>query len=183
MTDPRDLQIQDKRLVALWHHWLGARGGRAMPSRRAIDPTAMPASLPHLFVYDYDPTAGRFFCRLAGEEINVVAGTACSRRYFDEIFPPAIVAIVGERYRCVVTTPTLAHMRGTIRMVNGMRVPGERLLLPLSDDGTVGDGLIGGSIYQRPEALQAGAWLDEPLVEAVFPGLPPANWAPQPEVV
>ncbi len=183
MTDPRDLPIQDKRLVALWHHWLGARAGRAMPSRRAIDPTAMPATLPHLFIYDYDAATRRFFCRLAGEEINVTAGTNCSRRYFDEIFPPAIVAIVGERYRQVVSVPTIAHMRGTIMMANGMRVPGERLLLPLSDDGTVADGLIGGSIYQRPAAFEAGAWMDEPLVEAVFPGLPPAEWSPKPEAV
>ena len=40
------LPVKDPRLVVLWRHRLAARNGHAMPSRTAIDPTAMPSVLP-----------------------------------------------------------------------------------------------------------------------------------------
>jgi hypothetical protein len=162
VSDARAVEIVDPRLVALWHHWLAARGDRLMPPRRAIDPTAMPLTLPHLFVYDYERDTGRFFCRLAGQEINIGAGTNCSRRYLEEIFVPSIVETLRQRYGRVVNTPTLLHMRGIIYMVNEVRVPGERLLLPLSEDGVTATGLIGAAVYNRP-----------------VPGLPPPGWMPK----
>jgi len=177
-ADPRNVPLADPRLVALWRQWLVARGSRLMPSRRAIDPTGMPQTLPHLFVYDYDRAADRFFCRLAGEEINIGAGTNCTRRHLEEIFPPHIVAALRERYGRVVHAPTLAHMHGVIYMVNDVRVPGERLLLPLSEDGITATGLIGGAVYHRPATLPSGVLADEPVVAASFPGLPPAGWMP-----
>lgn len=177
-ADPRQLRVDDPRLDALWRHWLAARAGRRMPSRRSIDPTAMPATLPHLFLYDFDAATGRFYCRLSGEEINLVVGINCSHRFLDEMFPPPIFAVVNDRYTHIVRTPTMAHMRGTINMANGASVPGERLILPLSDDGVVATGLIGGSIYRLPAAFTAGTWVNEPLVETRFRELPPAGWFP-----
>jgi hypothetical protein len=178
VTDPRDLKVEDARLGALWRHWLAARAGRLMPARRSLDPTAMPATLPHLFLFDYHAATERFYCRLSGGEINLVVRTNCARHFLDELFPPQILAVVNERYKRVVLTPTLAYMQGSINMANGARVPGERLILPLSDDGVVATGLIGGSIYRLPDAFKAGAWVDEPLVETSFSGLPPPQWMP-----
>lgn len=178
ITDPRDLKVEDYRLDALWRHWLAARGGRRMPARRALDATAMPATLPHLFLYDYQPASGRFYCRLSGAEINLVVGKTCARRFLDELFTPQVLAVVQERYLRVVQTPTLIYMHGTINMANGVRVPGERLILPLADDGERATGLIGGSIYRLPESFTAGTWVTEPLVETQFTGVPPADWMP-----
>ncbi len=178
LTNPCDLTVEDPRLDALWRHWLAARAGRLMPARRALDATAMPATLPHIFVYEYRRQTGRFYCRLSGAEINRVVGKTCARRFLDELFTPAVFAVVAERYNRVVRTPTLAYMRGIINMANGARVPGERLILPLSDDGVVADGLIGGAIYRLPQAFTAATWVNEPLVEARFASLPPAGWMP-----
>ncbi len=178
LTDPRDLKVEDPRLDALWRHWLAARAGRPMPARRSLDATAMPATLPHLFLYEFQPDSGRFYCRLSGAEINLVVGRTCARHYLDELFTPPVFAVVVERYSRVVRTPTLAYMRGIINMANGFRVPGERLILPLSDDGKVANGLIGGAIYRLPEAFTASTWVHEPLIEAQFNSLPPADWMP-----
>lgn len=176
------LSIADPTLLALYRHWLQARGTRAMPGRKQIDPMAIQATLPNLFLYDYDAAAqdgaGRFYCRLAGEQINAMVGTVCSKRYLDQIFQSPVLEVVHQRYREVVTTPTVFFMHGVVRMANGLSVPGERVILPLASDGATGDGLVGASVYHLPRPGQpTAAWLREDFLDSVAPGLPPAGWA------
>jgi hypothetical protein len=181
-AQPFDLPIVDPTLRALYRHWLHARGDRRMAARRAIDAMAIPEALPNLFVYTYDADAnggqGRFYCRLAGEQINAMVGTVCSRRFLDQIFQPQVVKVVHERYRAIVTRPTVLHMHGVVRMANGLKVPGERVVLPLGDDGVTGDALVGASVYDLGQPGQPTApWVGEDFVSIAEPGLPPAGFA------
>lgn len=193
-----DLPIVDPTLRALYRHWLVARGDRPMPARRAIDPMAIGETLANLFLYTYDAAApsapggapggatggapgggqGRFYCRLAGEQINQLVGTVCSKRFLDQIFQPAVFQVVHQRYRAVVTRPTILHMHGVVKMANGLKVPGERLVLPLSDDGVAGDALVGAAVYHLSLPGQpVAAWVGEDFVSISEPGLPPVGWS------
>ncbi len=174
---PFNLPIVDPTLKALYRHWLQVRGDRPMPARRAIDPMAIPEVLPNLFLYTYDPEKNRFYCRLAGEQINLMVGTVCSKRFLDQIFQPQVFKVVHQRYHAIVTRPTILHMHGVVRMANDLKVPGERLVLPLADDGVTGDALVGAAVYHLslPGAPTA-AWVGEEFVSISEPGLPDVGW-------
>ncbi len=175
--DPFALPIVDPTLKALYRHWLLARGERPMPARKAIDPMALREALANLFLYTFDAEKNRFYCRLAGEQINQMVGTVCSKRYLDQIFQPAVFKVVHERYRAIVTRPTLLHMHGVVKMANGLAVPGERLVLPLSDDGQNGDALVGAAVYHLslPGAPTA-IWVGEEFQSLAEPGIPPVGF-------
>ena len=176
-TDPAAAPpIADPRIALIWRHWLGARGGKAMPSRRAIDPTAILGALPILYLYDYLPESGRFFCRLAGEEIQAGSGVRGVKKHLDELFPPEIGAIIQRRYRRVVDTPCMVYAHGLMRTIVGMVMPIERLVLPLSDDGVAANGLIGATVYHRDEALHDLAARNSKLIEENFLPLPAMGW-------
>ncbi|MBL8707247.1 MAG: PAS domain-containing protein [Rhodospirillales bacterium] len=174
-TDPiPTLPIADPRIALVWRHWLAVRSGRTMPPRRAIDPTAILGALPILYMYDYLPDSGRFFCRLAGEEIQAGSGVRGVKKHLDELFPPETGAIIERRYRRVVDTPCMVYANGLMRTIVGMVMPIERLVLPLSDDGVVANGLIGATVYDRDQALHDLAARNSKLIEERFLPLPPA---------
>ena len=166
--------IADPRIALMWRHWLAARGGKAMPSRRAIDPTAIAGALPILYMYDYLPASGRFFCRLAGEEIQAGSGVRGVKKHLDELFPPEVGAIIERRYRRVVDTPCVVYAHGLMRTIAGIVMPIERLVLPLSDDGVAAKGLIGATVYDRDQALHDLAARNTKLIEERFLPLPQA---------
>lgn len=173
-----DLPIVDPTLKALYRHWLEVRGDRPMPARRAIDPMAIGETLANLFLYTYDAAEDRFYCRLAGEQINQMVGTVCSKRFLDQIFQPPVFKIVHQRYRAIVTRPTILHMHGVVKMANDLKVPGERLVLPLADDGVTGDALVGAAVYHLSLPGQpTAAWVGEEFVSVSEPGLPPVGWS------
>lgn len=174
-TDPIQAPpIVDPRIALMWRHWLAARGDKAMPSRRAIDPTAILGALPILYMYDFLPASGRFFCRLAGEEIQAGSGVRGVKKHLDELFPPEIGAVIQRRYRRVVDTPCLVYANGLMRTIVGLVMPIERLVLPLSDDGGTANGLIGATVYRRDQALHDLASRNSKLIEERFLPLPPA---------
>ncbi len=173
-TDPIHAPpIADPRIALMWRHWLAARGGKAMPSRRAIDPTAILGALPILYMYDYLPESGRFFCRLAGEEIQAGSGVRGVKKHLDELFPSEVGATIQRRYRRVVDTPCMVYAHGLMRTIVGMVMPIERLVLPLSDDGVTANGLIGATVYNRDQALHDLAARNTKLIEERFLPLPP----------
>jgi len=175
--DPFALKLIEPGLRALYRHWLKQRGRHSMPARKALDPTAIPETLPNLFLYEYDAARDRFYCRLAGEHINAMVGSTCTRRHLDEIFRPSVFKVVEARYRAIIGRPTLLHMHGIVRMANSLDVPGERLILPLASDGARADALIGAAYYNVPRpGAPTAAWIGEEFVGMVEPGLPPIGW-------
>ena len=165
--------IGDPRLAALLQHWLSVRNGKAMPARRDVDPSRIPAVLAYLFIYDYHADTDRFFCRLAGEEIFAAAGVHGARRFLEELFVPPTLERVRARYSRVVKTPVVIHTKGLMRVASGYRIPGERLVLPLASDGSTADGLIGATIYRRNEAMSPMQSMKAPLADEVPFAVPP----------
>jgi hypothetical protein len=172
------LTLTDPRLAALLRHWLTVRRDKAMPGRADIDPAAIINVLPYVYVYDFRPDSGRFFNRLAGEHIYNTSGVRGGNRFLDELFAFPVAQTIRGWFMHVVGIPSLAHMGVAVRYAGGEEIAGERLILPLSSDGKVADGLIGASVYRREFGVTAGAWVDVSKVDADYRSLPPPGWMP-----
>src|SRR3546814_17291071 len=84
-----DLLLRNPDLLRLLGYWRSKRSGRAMPSRRDVDPTEIPWALSRIFLVDSSAQDG-FRYRLAGSEIASAFGRAnMTGLLFSGFLPPA----------------------------------------------------------------------------------------------
>jgi|SRR5579859_882057 len=154
--------IQAPALQAVFAHWLDARGDRLMPAWRDIDATEIGKFLPQVWAWRYDFARGTFIGRLAGEEILAVLGKEIRGRPLEQCFPEDAAAVVLERYRSVINGPRIMRSTGHVHMKTGRHGIGERIVLPLADDGVTGDGILGATEYRLNigDARTVGAAID-----------------------
>src|SRR3546814_19021871 len=105
--------LRNPDLLRLLGYWRSKRSGRAMPSRRDVDPTEIPWALSRIFLVDYSAQDG-FRYRLAVYEIASAFGRAnMTGLLFSGFLPPERARFVEERwmplvrYRCLVAMPGL----------------------------------------------------------------------------
>ncbi len=137
--------VKDKALRQLAGYWLAQRGDRAMPARADIDPLDIPWALARIWLCDFLPEEQRFRFRLAGERIDSFWAMSLRGRHLDEIVPVANYDQASGPFLTAVRGPTIVHDYCEIRLANEMYATGERIILPLSDDGERVSGLLGAS--------------------------------------
>jgi hypothetical protein len=139
--------IQSEPLRVLARQWSVARGARLMPAFRDIDPAEIGRPLRYVWSWKYDRDSDAFTGRLAGEEIDRAFGKSLRGMKMTEFYTPDVYAVVFPRHRRVVTEPAFFHGTGMVFARMGYTMGGERIGLPLSEDGEIGDGIIGGTFY------------------------------------
>jgi hypothetical protein len=164
MTNAQSLAsaIQSPALKAVYAHWMTVRGDRLMPAWRDIDAAAIGKHLPLVWAWRYDFTRRTFIGRLAGEEILAVLGREIRGRPLEECFPEDAAQVVLERYRAVMNGPSIMRSTGHVHMKTGRHGVGERIVMPLADDGASGDGVLGVTEYRLNigDAKAVGAAID-----------------------
>lgn len=150
----------DPDFLALLDWWLGARAGRAMPSRRDFRPENLPRLLPDLFILSERPDTGRWGFRLAGTRLTEIYGTEVTGQPVDAIFSPSLSERFHASYRDVSQNRVLEFLILRLEPEShfvarrGDSAPVylyQRLLLPLSTDGTAIDHMIGMVRVRYPE--------------------------------
>jgi hypothetical protein len=139
--------IQSEALRVLARQWASARGSRRMPAFRDIDPIGIGRHLRYVWAWRYDRASESFTGRLAGEEIDRAFGKSLRGMKMAEFYTPDVYAVVFPRHQRVVTEPSFFHGTGMVFARMGYTMGGERISLPLSEDGSTGDGIIGGTYY------------------------------------
>jgi len=139
--------IRSEALRVLASQWAAARGSRRMPAFRDIDPIGIGRHLRYIWAWKYDRGQDSFTGRLAGEEIDRAFGKSLRGMEMTGFYAPEVYAVVFPRHRRVVTEPSFFHGTGMVFARMGSTVSGQRIGLPLSDDGDIGDGIIGGTFY------------------------------------
>jgi len=139
--------IRSKELQAVADHWQEARKDRLMPAWRDLRPAAMRKQLQIVWSYAYDPATAEFTGRLAGDKITQIFQKNFKGLSIAEAHPPEAVGWVYDLLKRVVTEPALYHYEGQVFRQLDRHGLGERIILPLSSDGTVADGLIGATEY------------------------------------
>lgn len=136
-------EIKTERLRMLLEHYLEVRGDRRMPSRRDIEPLKLGPVLPIIWISEYEAAAGTFRYRLAGEKVNELWGQPAAGRLLSEISPLERFNATNETFLKVLSDEAALFASGAVFRCSGRIGLGERLILPLSSDGTTADGLIG----------------------------------------
>ncbi len=160
--------IQSPRLKILLAHWRAVRGNRLMPAWRDIDALALAPIMPILWSWKYDRDTAMFTGRLAGEEINAIFGKSLRHTRMADFFKDWQYDKIYARHRRVIGDPCIILGQGLVFSHAGREGHGERLILPLGDDGQHGDGLIGATIYElsqppAPYAVPADTGANQPI--------------------
>jgi hypothetical protein len=182
MRRPLDLKdfahVKDECLRHLLAHWLERRGDHVAPPRTTIDPTAIGAILANVWMCDFLPAERRFRMRLAGEEIHRLYGRNIAQCFFEDIIVPGLRGDVIRRYLRIVEEPAAMHCGGHIYLASERSQVGERIVLPLLDDGGAMTHVIGASIFRADRLVDDGPIMRESMVETFTPlSLPPAEEA------
>jgi len=136
----------DLRRVAL--HWNEARASKALPSWSDIKPSAIARQLTLVWTYFYDPAEGDFVGRLGGESITRMVGRNLKGVRMAELRPILNYERLFGWSNRVMTEPALLRARGVVFNQLDRHGLGERIIMPLADDGIKGDGVLGATDYR-----------------------------------
>ncbi len=156
----------DLRQVAM--HWDSVRCGRTVPAWKDIRPAAIVRQLPIVWSYTYDAATGTFTGRLAGDVINQIFGRDLRGVALTDLKPQVDADYLGARFRKVVMDAALYRSDGAVFHQAERHGYGERIIMPLSDDGVTMNGIFGATQYQTelaattPSRSQSESWF--PLV-------------------
>jgi hypothetical protein len=146
---PTDFQhsIVSPALTAVAAHWLLARRGRKMPAWTSLMPSAIKAQLPIVWSYSYDPVSDSFTGRLAGDRVAAIFGKNFHGLPMSEVHPRENYLDLFAKCKRVMTKPALYHGHGMILNIAGKPCVGERVIMPLSNDGITCDGVFGATEF------------------------------------
>jgi hypothetical protein len=153
--------IRDARLLRLADFWQASRASASrasasqasasqtsgrLPRWKDIDPVEIAPCLPIIWAWRWDPGKASFVGILAGEEIIAAAGRSPAKRRLDDFLTGPLALQIHEQYYRVMTEPALVYATRTIRNRRGLTGHGERIVLPLADDGINGDCVMGATV-------------------------------------
>ncbi|MEN2976928.1 PAS domain-containing protein [Tistrella bauzanensis] len=148
MDDIED-RFETDILKTAYRYWRDLCGDRPMPLRREIDPLRLHRLLPHLFLYDvvHQP-GGRldFTVRLVGTRISEAHGGDHRGQSLSVVHAGQWPRIAAD-YHDVVRQCRPHYARRVGFAIAKDHVTYERVLLPISDDGTRVDGIFGAAHY------------------------------------
>jgi hypothetical protein len=132
LFDPSSLAAP--HLKEAYAYWQGKLKGRAMPSRRDIDPVEMPRLLPYVMLIDVMAEPLDFRYRLVGTEMRAISRRDYTGLRFSEVPGKGRGSVVWDNCETVVTTKAPFSRRPPY--VGPERITRcENVLLPLSENG------------------------------------------------
>jgi hypothetical protein len=162
----RDFQqsIVSPDLQTIAAHWDSARGGKRLPAWRDIDPVAIGRRLRYVWAWKYQREPENFVNRLAGEDIVNAFGKSPRGKMMTEFFAPDVCRTYFPWHVRVVREPAFMHGAGKVYSTLDRYFSGERIMLPLSEDGVDGDGILGATVYFTSAGAAAVAGLESEKV-------------------
>lgn len=153
-------RITSPALLAIADHWQEARGDALMPSWSQIRPSCIAPHLTQVWCFKYDRVADQFTARLAGNRITAGFNKSFRGTPLKELHPATTVEGIHAVLWRLVQEPCLHRSSGSLFRVENHVVEGERIALPLADDGHTGDGALGASEYAPVPSSYHGRQVD-----------------------
>jgi hypothetical protein len=139
--------IVSSALRAVARHWNAARGVRRIPGWTDLRPSAIAPHLPIVWSYKYDRAGDIFTGRLAGERISSIFGKNFRGIPMAEAYPSDEYPALFARSKRVVTEPAFMRGSGLVFRHLDRYGTGERIIMPLAEDGKYVDGILGATEY------------------------------------
>tara|TARA_R110002012_G_scaffold12277_5_gene54876 strand:+ start:641 stop:1225 length:585 start_codon:yes stop_codon:yes gene_type:complete len=159
--DQIEVRLRTESTRLLFHHWRAVKGQLLMPDRRQIDPVQFAPVLPRVWLCEYVREADRFRYRLTGEKVAKRFGHNLSKHYLDDNTDPDYYPRVHRYYRNVIDFPAVLYIYGRLYAETDNPIYGERILLPLSEDGQTGLCVIGATEEIVPRKKTEERYLPE----------------------
>ena len=139
-----------------------------MPARSEVEPTAFFHALPKVWICDWLPQSVNARCRISGDDIDRIYGKSLRGLTLEHYVSPEMLEKVRELYRHVAEEPAIYHSIGKVYVLSrDLHGYGERVILPLSDDGTRTTHFLGVTDYSylqhldSPEDLKPDGGFDD----------------------
>ena len=139
--------ISSPSLREILLYWDSLRRDRLLPGWRDVEPLDLRRHLSIIWAWKYDRAADLFTGRLAGEAITAVFGESLRNRSLEEFFKDRSYEDIREQFHRVVDGPAIYVGCGAVFDYAGHYGTGERIIMPLADNGRDADGLIGATTY------------------------------------
>lgn len=156
---------RDEKISCLYSYWLSVKKRDGLPSRKDIDPVAIPRLLPNIWLIDVVPPVPRFRYRLVGTAVVEARGYDQTGSFFDLEVPEfSRTQAFADLHRAMAGEPS--WRRGdpdkTHRLNNIYNI--ERIFLPLANDGRLVNIVMAltvfHSIYLGPPRFESDAIVD-----------------------
>lgn len=146
-------RIQSPTLAAVARQWNEARGKKSMPNWADLSDLGLSSAARQMWGFDYDPRTKDFVGRMAGSRLRRWIGEDFVGRRLADLHPQDVFQECRLILANVVTPPLLARTSGRLFTVDDITVTGERIMLPMADDGRTASGVLGASDYRPPALL------------------------------
>jgi len=141
-------------LKKLHDYWKEKAGARAMPARRDLDPIVdIPELTSNIWLVDVERDPPGFRFRLLGTQVAERYGMDFTGKRLDEMDFGGHAETIAREYEETVRLKRPTYSRRSIEIEATMRrLPYERILMPLSDDGETVNMLLGGGYPLEADA-------------------------------
>jgi hypothetical protein len=153
MSETMPFHDADPRLHQVYQYWQQKRGARPMPSRRDIEPVEMRTLLPHLMMIDVEP-GPRFRYRLFGTAVVEAFGSDPTGKCVDEVMIGAYKTFLLGLYGDLVVSKKPIYSTSNYGGKRDTMLWTQRLMLPLSSDGTAVDKVLAIQVFVHGSPLK-----------------------------
>ena len=145
-------RIKAEKLRDIYRYWRGKCRDGALPSRADLDPTEIPALLPHVFLVDVVDGGRDFRYRLLGTHIIESVGFEFTGQLVSEFMRGREEEMQARDYHTLVESREPQHVIGNTVAFGRDYMRYERVQCPLSSDGEAIDMIFGGLCFQLERA-------------------------------
>jgi hypothetical protein len=136
------------KIAQFFLYWRSIHPPNRLPGRVHLDPLAIPALLPGIWLLDVQHEPFRLRYRLAGTETVEAIGTEVTGRWMDEVNPQLTRdERYLDRYRRIVAQRLPSWRRGPPLLMSQRVRTIENLVVPLASDGNTVDMLAGLTVF------------------------------------
>jgi len=146
---PGSLEAYNPRLARLHGYWIGKCAGRPLPSRADIEPLEMKEWLGNLLLAEFFGGIEHYRVRLDGSNLIGFAGKDRTGKGSEVLTSEEERKLIAAQYTPVLDTAQPAYFETQFVNSEGRFLREQKLLLPLSDDGSVVNMVLAGIYYRE----------------------------------
>lgn len=149
-------EIGSPKLRILYAYWESLPRQPHWPRKADIDPVAIAMSLSHVILAKWDAERKDFLHLICGDTVDHVHGVRSTKRHLRDVWPEELAQGMVEAYRQPIVHQVPVQQQLAKCDDSGVDLRYERILLPMSTDGTGIDVLFGGLDRLTGPRKQAG---------------------------